>query len=1134
MQHQIGNKQYMIRRIMLALLLLAFVPLSLVAQSDSGGVVGTISDSSGARLAGATVTLSNNATGTHLTATSGAGGEFNFPVVPRGNYVATATAAGFGQQTQSFTLNVTDVRTLLFKLTPGNVSTSIDVSSAAPLVDMTDATIGNTIESKQIEELPLNGRNSVNLALLSPGVTQGAYGDNASGVAGNTETYRNNASGGAALSVNGLRPQANNFIMDGIDDNEGLVNTILFFPPVEATQEFKVNTSVSPAEFGRAGGAVVVFSLKSGTNHFHGSGFEYYRSSGMDSNPNYRFNGAPEISNPPFKRHQFGGSIGGPILHNRLFAFGDYEGWRENTPIEAFYMTVPSVKMRTGDFSELLDPSYTYGQYNTTFPVCAGTNHPATSQGQIYDPLTCTPFQGNIIPKDRLNQVAVNYLNAFPLPTVSNSVLSNYLVSHQQQTLKNNEFDVRLDWNASSRDNAFFRASYDNSTSLTTNSFGFLPGLGGGDYTHVRGYVLGETHTFTPNIVNEARIGYNRITYAYIPASYGVDVCTQLGIVNCNHGNDLLYSGGALIGGTGTQISYTGDYGTYTVPQNTYEINDSVSWNRGPHSIKFGATLIRRQISYFTAVAPKGFFYIAPLGADFTGYETSELLAGGVDSYDVGFQNGFYGAINQEDGFFVQDDWRLTHRLTINLGVRYDLLTWPYEMHNRMSSFDFNNGQVLLAGQNGVPRTIIHQDYDNVEPRVGFAYDLTGDGKTAFRGGYGIFSFIDSGGIGYQLDYQVPFQATKYLYAFQGNCITLSGMTASPGAPYTCPNTASPAVSSPLPPPGYIDFDAQNPPAGLSMNGANQNNHHPRVQEWNLQLTQQFGSKDVVNIAYVGTHSNDLATYYPYNVYQFGTGIKAFPNFGSLTYINYNGVANYDGLQIHAEHRANNLLVTASYAWSHTLDNSPGAFTGATLQTYYDPGLNYGNSNQDQRHIFSNSIVYSLPFGRGQRFGSHFNRPMELAFGGWQVNLIDFLQSGTPVDLSTEVAQPTNRPDVTGVIRYPKSISGDWFAPSAFSASTIPIVTASDGTHVFARPGTIGRNQIFGPSTRQVNLSAQKNLHFTDHYTLELHADAFNLLNTPQFTNPGGDLDAPQTFGRITGTKQFTNRQIQLAARFVF
>ena len=1119
-------------RTIIAAFLLCFGYLSAFAQSDSGRIVGSVSDSSGAVLVGATVTVVNTDTGAQLTATSGHAGEFSFPVVPRGQYTASAAADGFAKQSQSFTLNVTQVQTLNFKLQPGQVSSNVSVSDAAPLLDTSNATIGETIQGKQITELPLNGRNFTNLAILSPGVTRGQYGDNASGIGGNTETYRNKDSGGASLSVNGLRPQANNFILDGIDNNEGLVNTILIFPPVDATQEFKVDTSVAPAEFGRAGGAIVVSSLKSGTNQFHGSAFEFYRDATFDSNPNYRFDGAPATKNPSFTRNQFGGSFGGPVIKNKLFLFGDYEGWRENTPINAYYMTVPTAQMRNGDFSQLLDPTFTGGKFITTFPVCAGSNHPATSQGQIYDPISCQPFAGNIIPADRINQAALNYLNAFPMPTLTDRAENNYLVSNQQQTLKNNTFDVRLDWNAGVHDNLFARFSYDNSTSIKTNSFNFLPGLGGGDYTHARSWALGETHTISPNLVNEARIGYNRITYAYIPAAYGVDVCTQLGIVNCNHGSDPLYSGGALIGGTGSELSYTGDYGTYTVPQNTYEVSDALSWTRGQHTLKFGATLIRRQVNYFTAVAPKGFFSIAPYGQDFTGYETSELLVGGADSYSVGYQNGFYGEVNQEDGFFAQDDWRVTRRLTLNLGLRYDLLTWPYEMHNRMSAFDVNTSTVLLAGQNGVPDTIVHQEYNNFAPRVGFAYDLFGDGKTVLRGGYGIFYFIDSGGIGYQLDYQVPFQATKYSFAFQGNCITLSGM-ATTGTPYDCAvNTNSPAVSGALPTPGYTSFDAQNPPAGLSMNAVNQDNHHSRVQEWNLQLSHQFTEKDYLNLAYVGSHSNNLATYYPYNNYEIGTGNKPLPTFGNITYIDYNGIANYDGLQVHAEHREKNIMFTGSYTWSHTLDNSPGAFTGATLQAFYEPGYNYGNSNQDQRHIFTSSILYELPFGKGRRFGNNFNEPMELVLGGWQVNVIAQLATGTPVDLSTALANPTNRPDVVGPISYPKSIAGYWFDPSSFSDS-IPTITGFDGKQVYARVGTLGRNQIYGPGTRTVDLSMQKNLHFTERLTLELHADAFNVLNTPQFTSPDGNFN-DSTFGQITGVRQYTNRQIQLAARFVF
>lgn len=440
-----GITQRGLGRLILATLLVCLVHLSLSAQSDSGQIVGNVSDTSGAAIVGATVTIANSDTGAARSTTTGAAGDFTFPAVTRGNYIATALFQGFARQSQAFTINVLQVQTLLFKLQPGQVTSVVQVTDAAPMLDVSTPTIGETIQGKQITELPLNGRNFTNLALLSPGVTRGQYGDNASGVGGNTETYRNKDSGGASISVNGLRPQANNFILDGIDNNEGLVNTILIFPPVDATQEFKVDTSVAPAEFGRAGGAIVISSIKSGTNQYHGSAFEYYRDAGFDANPNYRFDGAPATPNPSFKRHQFGGSAGGPVLRNKLFLFGDYEGWRENTPINAFYMTVPSNAMRTGDFSELLNPAMTGGTYMTTFPICTGNAHPAASQGQIYDPISCQPFSGNVIPTDRMNKVALNYMKAFPAPTVTSRVLNNYYVSNQQQTLKNNTFDARLD-----------------------------------------------------------------------------------------------------------------------------------------------------------------------------------------------------------------------------------------------------------------------------------------------------------------------------------------------------------------------------------------------------------------------------------------------------------------------------------------------------------------------------------------------------------------------------------------------------------------------------------------------------------------------------------------------------------------
>ena len=373
-------------------------------QSDSGRVVGTVTDTSGAVIAQASITLVNRATGAKLTGTSNQGGELNVSAVPAGDYTATISAPGFQTQTQAFTVRVTTSLTLNFSLKPGAENTTVEVTDAASLVNTTDPTLGETIEEKQITQLPLNGLNSLNLALLTPGVTQGANGEQNQDVAG-----RHGSTGGSALSVNATRPQANNFILDGVDNNDSLMNVVLFFPPVFATQEFKVDTSVAPAQYGRGGGAIVVSSIKSGTNGFHGSAFDYYRSNAWAANPNYSFpyNGSPAGPKPSYNQNIFGGAAGLPLIKDKLFLFGDYQGTRYQQPVGSGYDTVPTQLMRQGDFSELLNPvlasnGITNGKapfYTTYFPACypnssvLNKNFPSTgSIGQIFDPLTCTPL----------------------------------------------------------------------------------------------------------------------------------------------------------------------------------------------------------------------------------------------------------------------------------------------------------------------------------------------------------------------------------------------------------------------------------------------------------------------------------------------------------------------------------------------------------------------------------------------------------------------------------------------------------------------------------------------------------------------------------------------------------------------
>lgn len=1150
---------YLSRALLAVGLMLGLVGL-VNAQTDTGRVTGSVTDSTGAVVPGGKVVVTNLGSGSQYTAMSDNGGNFNVSALPVGNYKAEVSASGFQGQTQSFSLNVSEVQAIHFKLSVGETRTVVEVTDAAPLVQTTTSSTGEVIQGRQLADLPLNGRNFTQLALLAPGVTRGAYGSLASGVKGNAESLRYNDTGGYALAANGLRPQANSYILDGIDNNESLTNGISFFVPVEAMSEFRVTNTLAPAEFGRAGGAIIQSAIKSGTNSIHGSAFIFYRDSALGSaNPNYFSPSTPIVK---YHRNQFGGTLGGPIIKDKLFLFGDYQGLREVIPQGVYISTTPTAKMRTGDFSELIGSGLTVvpnvaggsnysptgcaafttvtGRVVTTTAQLNGSGAtPLPDSGAIFDPLTCKQFgtvsAPNIIPTSRLNKAAVNYLNVFPAANhASPNVLNNY-ANIQVSPNRYNDFDARLDYNLSTRDLLFARYSYaQDDESKTTRYVGLPSGFGtGNNNTHPRGLAAGFDHVFTPDIVNQFRFGYSRPFYGYINPFEGEPFSAKLGIVNANR--NALLGGGALIGGFDGEIGYTGDGGPYVVPQHAYQFLDSVSYNRGKHSFKFGGNVIQRQVDFFQGdYRSKGFFNIAGQGSDYTGYEVSELLAAFVDNYSIANPLGYYQTRSWENGFYGQDDWKVSQRLTLNLGLRWDLLTFPYEVNDRQSNFDIATASLRVAGKNGNSRSLVDTNFTNFAPRVGFAYDVAGNGKTVVRGGYGIYYFLDRGGVGNQLSNNPDFNGASQYTSKRGYRVTFTGQAPKFDNNNVDATAALPSATA------VIDEAA---PKNAAVISYPKNNPNSTIQQYNLQVEQQLDANTVMDIAWVGTKADHLFNVINYTGKQLGTGLQFFQSKGlGVTLDTNDGTSHYNGLQTRLNRRlANGLQFTAAYTWSHTIDDSTGPFSvtgnsGTFFITAAGPQLQYnrGNSDDDQRHAFTFSMLGELPFGRGKMIGSHVNRATDYLIGGWQINPFVQVGTGTPFNLNANNSGGgiNNRPDfVAGVLPnigvHKHNGVVTYYNPKAFTAPSV------NGQGLYFRPGTVGRNHFYGPGYDTVAVSVFKQVPITERFKGELRGQVYNLLNTSQFAGIA-DGNISDNNGTINSTRFRSEREMEMAFRVTF
>ncbi len=1058
-----------------------FMAGSLPAQ-QAGSVNGVLTDPSGAAVPGAKVTLAATATSISRSVSTGQDGLYNFSEVNSGEYSITAEATGFKKAVSNVRVEVNQTVRLDLKLELGAATEQVEVNAAPSTLQTADSQVGAVVETKAISDLPLNGRNFTQLMVLMAGATEGSQGNTVQG------HYAERA-GGTSFSVNGQRSDYNEFLVDGMDAKEVQHGTNSVEPIIDALREFRVQSANYSAEFGTEAGGQINAVIKSGTNAFRGAAWEFLRNSDLDAND--YFNNAAGIGIAAFRRNQFGVAAGGPIIlpkydgRNRTFIFGAYEGTRITKGITQ-QTTVPTASLRSGSFNGV---------------------------GVVDDPLTGSPFPGNVIPASRINNITNTILQKWvPLPNSTNPVF-NY-ISDNPQTLGTEQYDWRIDHRISDRDSIFGHYLFEDNDFVLPKLF---PTDGASQKLRAQNLLAAWTHLFGPGTLNEFRIGYNRFRENEFQARAGTENGVQeLGMQGlcedprCWGIPEMNVTGFAQFGEHGGQ-NVSGPRGWRN---EVYTWQDSFYKTVGAHNIKAGISVDRHRDTFPEAIDPRGnytfdgFLTGQPFGDYLLGYPYNTLTSTSI--FDPHLRNTVVEP-------WIQDDWRVSKTFTINLGLRYEWQGRPVSQDGSIASVEFNNGTAtLVTGRNpgNLPPSLIKNENDDFAPRAGFAWNPSfGGGKTVFRGAYGIFYQRELANTWIDISINPPF--------INQTNITLDTDPTSPFyfAKYNLSNPT--ALGSAIP---------------LLIFSIDPNWSDAYVQEWNFTVQQDLGYNTTLQIGYVGNHSTHLARTKLPNQPVPGPGPtqprRPYQNFGTIYGLDTGADAHYDGLQIQAEKRySNGLQFIGAYTFSKCIDNSSGTFvgegsTGGFVQNNNDFRANRGLCSQDSRNRVSLSFVYDIPFGRGRAYGKTISRAADLLAGGWQVTGIATFRSGQPYTavMSTDVSNTADGSTWPNQIGNPNSVTNRSIYNYINSAAFV-----SPAPYTF---GNEGRNTIIGPGVNNWDLSVFKAFHVDEKRELQFRAEFFNAFNHPQFQLPGSTFGTAQ-FGQISALAH-DPRDIQMSLKFLW